>query len=738
MIETVISSSVLIIAVIAVRRVFRTKISSRLKYALWSLVLIRLLLPVSLFGSGISIMNAVPSTNNASQPLYLGRISSVPLTEGDTVYAKSNGELTEPNSFGHAVLSDDGNSVTRYAVKTTAADVLKFVWIVGAAAAALWIAIVNLVFYTRLRKCREPYPEGRGLPLKIYVADYPASPCLFGLLRPAIYLTPGAASDEAFPYVYAHEYCHYRHGDHFWTVVRGLCLAAYWWNPLVWAAAILSRADSETACDESAVRLMGEDNRLIYGKTLVDMIAERPSPSAILCSATTMTGGRREIEKRLLLIVKKPRTYVPAIIAVLLILAVSAGCAFSGAKEGKKGDLYERFGLGLAIPESSESIVDFTPTKDLDDNTYLEAWHIPSRDAGCGGFLCSIVRHTREEFPEYENSMEASGGALHFAYDDNYIYSVEFPTDVQIVPEYADALESGTDAYASYFYGGAPAAYSALTADFIERNHLSPYDLIDISDDVFNKRQQDSSEVEKTYRLYGCPLELTDSGGNTGTYFLTSITLRKNSAMVTYIYDGEDTKLMPSAVPDIIAYTSDVKEYTLQLVLQSSGTMVFETKNLDFQHITKLKIGDNELKLNSPRPYPSSEDAFKNGLDNLADMTYSELLAYSVGSDGAYSDGAFSELRKRFLSNPEEFAAHFMMPAYPLDDDYKKSLDVINMEYEATRGFDWAMNQQLLYNILYYCTPEERDAAIKTMGESKYEVVQEAASLFRDAALPLS
>ena len=260
MIETVISSSVLIIAVIAVRLVFRTKTSSRLKYALWSIVLIRLLLPVSLFGSVISIMNAVPSANNASQPLYLGRLSSVPMTEGDTVYAKSNGEISEPNSFGHAVLSDDGNSVTRYAVKTTAGDVLKFVWIVGAVIVALWFAIVNLVFYTQLRKCREPYPGGRGLPLRTYLTNYPASPCLFGLFRPVVYLTPGAASEEAFPYVYAHEYCHYRHGDHLWTVLRGLCLAAYWWNPLVWAAAILSRADSETACDESAVRLMGEDN----------------------------------------------------------------------------------------------------------------------------------------------------------------------------------------------------------------------------------------------------------------------------------------------------------------------------------------------------------------------------------------------------------------------------------------------------------------------------------------------
>ena len=81
MIETVVSSSVLILAVIAVRFIFRTKMSSRLRYALWSLVLLRLLLPFSLIQSGISVMNAVPEANSVNQPLYLGRLYTAPLTD---------------------------------------------------------------------------------------------------------------------------------------------------------------------------------------------------------------------------------------------------------------------------------------------------------------------------------------------------------------------------------------------------------------------------------------------------------------------------------------------------------------------------------------------------------------------------------------------------------------------------------------------------------------------------------
>ena len=45
MIKWILSSSVLIGAVIGLRYLFRGKISARLQYALWALVLVRLLMP---------------------------------------------------------------------------------------------------------------------------------------------------------------------------------------------------------------------------------------------------------------------------------------------------------------------------------------------------------------------------------------------------------------------------------------------------------------------------------------------------------------------------------------------------------------------------------------------------------------------------------------------------------------------------------------------------------------------
>ena len=59
MIELIISSSALILIVITLRYILKGKISLRLQYALWLVVLVRLLMPISMGDSRISIMNVV-------------------------------------------------------------------------------------------------------------------------------------------------------------------------------------------------------------------------------------------------------------------------------------------------------------------------------------------------------------------------------------------------------------------------------------------------------------------------------------------------------------------------------------------------------------------------------------------------------------------------------------------------------------------------------------------------------
>ena len=60
MIEMIITSSVLILVIFLLRKITRGRISMRFRYALWLVVVLRLLLPVSVGNSAVSIWNLLP------------------------------------------------------------------------------------------------------------------------------------------------------------------------------------------------------------------------------------------------------------------------------------------------------------------------------------------------------------------------------------------------------------------------------------------------------------------------------------------------------------------------------------------------------------------------------------------------------------------------------------------------------------------------------------------------------
>lgn len=109
-----------------------------------------------------------------------------------------------------------------------------FVWASGAVLLGLWFLFCNLRYGRQLRAgvLRAIAPkEGRPA---VRLTRTALSPCLFGLFPPAIYVTMDCAQDEQLLHHCAeHEYTHYLHRDHIWAVLRGVCLALHWFNPLV-------------------------------------------------------------------------------------------------------------------------------------------------------------------------------------------------------------------------------------------------------------------------------------------------------------------------------------------------------------------------------------------------------------------------------------------------------------------------------------------------------------------------
>ena len=333
MIEWVVSSCILILAVIALRYLLRGKISLRLQYALWLLVLARLLIPVSFGSTDISVMSVVEKAPAVQAVESVRDVDTIWQADNGSVQGLPAGAAADnaPLQIAPRTTSDD--QFSRMSSALTLRKVLLPVWWGGAAVTLLVFLTANLRFAARLRKSRRPLTV-EGAALSVYVAQERAVPCLFGLFRPAVYVTPEAEEDGTLlRHTVAHETTHFRHGDHVWALLRAVCLALHWWNPLVWWAAKLSRQDGELACDEATIRTLGEGERAAYGRTLIRMACGRGASP--LLTATTMDGGKTSLHERIVLLAKKPRTAALAAIALVLAAALCVGCTFTGAKKNE-------------------------------------------------------------------------------------------------------------------------------------------------------------------------------------------------------------------------------------------------------------------------------------------------------------------------------------------------------------------------------------------------------------------
>lgn len=323
--------------VIAMRYILRGKISLRLQYALWVLVLVRLLIPISFGSTSFSAMSVVEKTGiYASAEEYLSKAegSQIAINDNNLTLQGSenpeNGALKEVQEYSEQNRNKNlHNDLYKDTHSNKLSKTLNIIWLSVASAVVIFFVITNLRFSRRIRKaCNSLEVIGSELP--VYMTDTIETPCLFGLFRPAIYVTPETAKNKTIlRHAVEHEMSHYRHGDHIWSILRGVCLASHWFNPLVWWAASLSRRDAELACDEATIKRLGDHERAGYGRTLIGLTCDKRA--TLLVAATTMNGSKTGIRERILLIAKKPKMAIYTLIAVVILAMVAIGCTFTGA-----------------------------------------------------------------------------------------------------------------------------------------------------------------------------------------------------------------------------------------------------------------------------------------------------------------------------------------------------------------------------------------------------------------------
>lgn len=220
---------------------------------------------------------------------------------------------------------------------------MKIVWIVGMLGVGIAIHIINKRFRQNLYQKRQLVLSG-NYPVCVYVVPGLDTSCVMRLRREnAIYLSEEVNCDDEMRHmVIAHELAHLRHHDLVWAKVRMILICIMWFHPLIWVAALLSKQDCEIACDEEAIRLLGENERKKYGRLLLELVTDSTKKEEIFYMSTTMSASKRELKNRIQRIAdgeKKqgknlwPSFLIGFIVAIIPVMAVCKIAQPMSAKE---------------------------------------------------------------------------------------------------------------------------------------------------------------------------------------------------------------------------------------------------------------------------------------------------------------------------------------------------------------------------------------------------------------------
>ncbi len=347
LLEITIYSAALFAAILLFKALLKKHASPVLLYAVWFLLLARLLAPVT-FDTGFHLFTrpaGTPATDVSA--LLDGLDNKVTHNNSPAPYQPDSSQST-PHDSAEAQ-NADGVIASAAANQPTSVPqtpfpwetVLIIVWLAGTGGLLMLAAVSSRRLKRRIQCGGESVSkEWRQAALEIAgelnirrklrlvaVSGFP-TPALSAGLRPVVVLPEELDNEEDVCFALRHELTHLQRGDHIvcllWLVLR----AVYWFNPVVWIAFKLMRMDMETACDGMVTKRMSPGDKSRYAQAVLSMHA-RPQVRLALGMALGSTG--KTVKRRIRGIFMRSRTGHAIRLTALLLAVIMAAACFTTA-----------------------------------------------------------------------------------------------------------------------------------------------------------------------------------------------------------------------------------------------------------------------------------------------------------------------------------------------------------------------------------------------------------------------
>ncbi|MEM6856424.1 MAG: M56 family metallopeptidase [Pseudomonadota bacterium] len=265
--DTLLWTAVLIALVLVLRRPVTKAFGAPTAYALWTLPILRLVLPPI----------ELPAWAAPAEPM--AKIEEAKADQAE-VFIEITTDATAPSPEGAMVVEQSGWDAAFAALPLT--ELALALWLGGAAV----FLYVRFSAYFRLRDeltldAREvgtaKGPLGGVLgPIRLIETPGTTAPLAFGILKPVIALPPGfmaRVDREARDLALEHELEHHRGYDLLINVLVQPLFALHWFNPLGRYGWLALRRDQEAACDARVIASRPAETRALYANVIASFAA---------------------------------------------------------------------------------------------------------------------------------------------------------------------------------------------------------------------------------------------------------------------------------------------------------------------------------------------------------------------------------------------------------------------------------------------------------------------------------
>ena len=256
---------VVALVLMGVARVTRARYAAKWRCVIWALLCLRLIILLPLVPQvQAPVQMTVPQMD---RPVAVSAAPSVTPDEGTSSPLRPDGKEESP--------------------APTLSHIVSGVWLLGICGVLVWSGVSHMRLRRYLRRwatvetrkevCCRYAAQAQRLNLKhlpkLLVCPGLEVPMLTGLVAPALMLPQNASPEDGLDYALLHELIHYRRRDIWLKALVMLTVSVHWFNPVMWLMVRQVDRDIELACDEMALTVLPEEERLAYGETILQAAA---------------------------------------------------------------------------------------------------------------------------------------------------------------------------------------------------------------------------------------------------------------------------------------------------------------------------------------------------------------------------------------------------------------------------------------------------------------------------------